>query len=493
MISSNGLASVLLGLDDPQVTRELVSALEAAGHEAACVSPLETTPARGRPTPDLLVIDGDAPGMDLAVVAAAWRRREPPPGMVVLGSTHTARTQAERVHARLVPKPVDPGELVGEIARMLLGGRPDTSLNPDAALRLLGLLGGGLPDDEAAMIIAGSRKVDVTLVREALRPHIFHYATSTYLLERLLQRRTLGSEEARLAISLDGGRTVRGAIDGLPRAPEDHTPVGTLSSYQSARLVWALAASGAAVLTPEPPAGHPTARLRAHLRARKAAFANATHYRVLELGIDATAADVISATALAELRYGPAAVAEHDLGDLAGVAARVWEQVARARLVLGDERLRAEYDAALVPRPAELEERRQRRRAEADDAERAFLRGQHALAAGDVSRAVSELAGAARRFPDHPDYEAYAAWVRFVSDDQRDPSHADRQRLAARERTRAEAALLGRRPWPRALCALGLLCEAAGDAPAAAAHLREALLGDDKLTPARQALARLKM
>jgi hypothetical protein len=38
---------------------------------------------------------------------------------------------------------------------------------------------------------------------------------------------------------------------------------------------------------------------------------------------------------------------------------------------------------------------------------------------------------------------------------------------------------------------VGLLCEAAGDTPAAIAHLREALAIDDKLAPARQALARL--
>jgi CheY-like chemotaxis protein len=485
------LASILLGIDDPQVGRELSLALTTAGHQVAVVAALETTPGPGRATPDLLVLDGDAPGMDVAVVAATWRRREPPPALIVLGATAAGRAQAARVNAPLFPKPADPDELVAEVHRLILGAR-DAHLTPPVALRALGLEGGGLPEDEAALILAGARTIDVALVREALRPHIYEYPLATGLVDKILQRRMLGPEEARLVLSLTGGRTVRGAIDGLPRAADDRTPIGALSSHQAARLMWALASSKAVVLGREPPPSHPTSRLRAHLRARKEALPEGvSHYQVLELGIDAGRAEIDHATMLAELRYGPEAQDLHDLGDLSGLAAQLWEQIVRARVVLGDARLRADYDATLVPRHSELEERRRRRRIDGDEGERLFQRGQLALAEGDIFRAVSDLAAAARRCPGNGDYEAYAAWARFLAEDARASSDPMRKRLAERERAQVEATLRGRRPWPRGLCALGLLAEAAGDRPGAVAFLREALAGDERLGPARHALARM--
>jgi DNA-binding response OmpR family regulator/tetratricopeptide (TPR) repeat protein len=481
------LASVLLGLDDPQVGRDLVAALEEAGHQVKWVPALDVTPGAVKSTPDAIVVDADAPGMDLNVVHASWRRREPPPSLVVLGSTQKDRMEAERLHARFLAKPVVTDQVRDEMARLHGGARGNQLLSSASALRALGLVGGGLPEDEAALIVAGARSVDVTLVREALRPHIFDYAQSTRLVDRLCQRRTLGPEEAKVGVALDGGRTIRGVIDGLPRSADDTTPLGALAAHQAARLLWALASSGAVQLSKEPPAGHPTARLRAHLRARRA-LGNVTHYQVLEVGLHATAAEIDRAFALAQLRYGPDALAQHDLAELVGVAAQIWEQLQRAYAVLGHPRARADYDGALVPRQADLHDQRERRRLDADEAERTFLRGQQALAQGDVFRAMSELAAAARRFPAHPEYDAFAAWARLLADEARG---GDRRQLAERERPRVEQPLLGRRPWPRALYVLGLLCEASGDPGGAAIHLREALAGDEKLGAARQALQRV--
>src|SRR5262249_46802973 len=66
-------------------------------------------------SPDLVVVDGEAPGMELGLVVAAWARRNPSPAMLVLGTTAAVRAAAERVRARFLPKPVVPEELV-EIA-----------------------------------------------------------------------------------------------------------------------------------------------------------------------------------------------------------------------------------------------------------------------------------------------------------------------------------------------------------------------------------------
>jgi hypothetical protein len=482
------VAAILLGLDDPKVGQDLVSVLEAAGHQVSWVPALDVTPNIGRATPDVLIVDGDHAGMDLNVVTASWRRREPPPALIVLGTSQETRADAERVRARMLALPVANEQLLGEIARLSAGAHAQALLSSASALRALGLHGGGLPEDEAALIVAGGRSVDVLLVREMLRPHMFDYAQATRLVDRLVQRRSLGPEESRLALSLDGGRTIRGAVDGLPRLDDDVTPAGALSAHRAARLLWSLASSGALLLSKEPPAGHPTARLRAHVRARKSRLQTASHYQVLEVGLSAAPAEIDRACQLAESRFGPTTLSQHDLGDLTGWAAQIWQQLERAARVLRDPRLRAEYDVQLVPRPAELDQQRQRRRVDADEAEQLFLRGQQALAQGDIFRALSDTAAAARRLPGHPDYEAYTSWVRLLADEARG---GERKGLADRERATAEAALLGRRPWPRALYVLGLIAEAAGDPGAAAAHFREALAGDDRLAAARQALARV--
>jgi CheY-like chemotaxis protein len=481
------VASVLLGIDDPGSGRELGTALTAAGHAVTWVGALEVTPRAAQPTPEIVIVDGDAPGMDLGLLAASWRRREPAPALLVLSATGAGRVAAARVRAQILPKPAQPAELVAETAR-LCAPPAEHGLTPQAALAALGLPGGGPPEDEAALIVNGARALDIDVVREALRPHMHAYATATARVDRLCARRALSVSEARLAVRLDGGRTVRGAIDGFGRTT-DSSPEA-IPAHTAARLLWGLVSGGAVVLSREPPAAHPTARLRAHLRAR-ARLAGAGHYPVLEVGFDAMSIDIERATMLLELRYGPDAVARHDLGDAVGLAETSWEQIQMARQVLGDPRLRASYDATLVRSGPELEESRLRRRMYADEAERSFVRGQHALASGNVFRAVSELAAAARRMPDQPDYEVYAAWARFLADETRGLGGAERIARAQRERSAGEKALLGRRPWPRALFVLGLLCEATGDGAGAIGYFREALVCDDKLVAARQALARL--
>src|SRR5687767_12860342 len=84
--------SVLVGIDDASAGGELVEALERARHQVTWVGALDVGPdARQGRTPDVIIVDGDAPGMDLAVVAAAWNRLDPSPALVVLGSTAATR------------------------------------------------------------------------------------------------------------------------------------------------------------------------------------------------------------------------------------------------------------------------------------------------------------------------------------------------------------------------------------------------------------------
>jgi hypothetical protein len=106
-----------------------------------------------------------------------------------------------------------------------------------------------------------------------------------------------------------------------------------------------------------------------------------------------------------------------------------------------------------------------------------------------VYRAVSETAAACRLHPGHPDCEASLAYARYRADVQ---GGQDRAAVAHRERAVARAALAGRRPWPQALVALGLLAAADEDPDAARWHLHEALRCDPNLPAARQILQRLR-
>ena len=64
--------------------------------------------------------------------------------------------------------------------------------------------------------------------------------------------------------------------------------------------------------------------------------------------------------------------------------------------------------------------------------------------------------------------------------------------MAREERLRAEAAVVGTKPWPRAQLALALLCAADGDSDAAQFQLQNALAADPSLVAAHQLLQRLR-
>lgn len=483
MIRCGQVLSIVLGIDDAAVGSELAGALEEAGHHVSRVGPLDVGPGGGGRRPDVIVVDGDAPGLDLAVMAAGWRQQPPPtPALIVLAATAPARVAAERVRAVVLTKPVAAAALADEVTRVASAPRGVAAPTAASALSVLGLAAGGLPEDEAAAIIAGARTVDPAVVREALRPHVHAYVTVQPLLDALCARRSLTDPEARFALALDGSRTVKGVIDSSG------------DMLAAARLVWALVSGGAVQLTSEPPGdvAHPrarqVARLRDHLRARRARLGKPTPYDVLEVDPDTSPAECERAAMMLGARYMPERLAGMDLGDLAPLVEPLWRQILRARAILVDPVQRQSYDIERLTLEPDADARRMRRRIDQQEAEAAFVRGQRALAAGDAFRAVSELAAAARRLPDEPDYEVYVSWARVCAEEARGQ---DKAAAARRERPTAEAALAGRRPRPRALFALGLLCEAAGDRDDARQHLAEALACDPRLAPARQALARL--
>jgi hypothetical protein len=467
--------SVLVGIDDQALGGALRDILEAQGHAVLLVGPLEVGASGWPQGPHVLVIDGDSPQLDLGVLWAGWGRRADRPVVLVMVGTAEAQRAAERIGALVIAKPISAARLAAEIVQSRAApGAP--VLSASYALRALGLAVGGLAEDEAAAIVSGAAHVSLEIVRDALRPVALHYISPTPIFEALRRRGALDEAALRFALDHAGARTLRPMIDTGGLAPED-----------AARLAWALLSGGALATRPEPRLDGPepherlTARFRAHLRAR-ARLRGQSAWQVLEIEPGSPELEAERAAISFAVRYAPERWQGLDLGSDAELATAVWQHIVWARTTLSTVQGRAAHDLRF-PRPAGEEVRL--RRAHADEAEQAFLRGQRALAAGDAFKAVSELAAAARRFPDEPDHDAYAAWARVVAEAKRG---GDKPKTAARERKSLEDATWGRRPRPRSLLALGLLCDAAGDVAFARLHFQEALAIDPRFVPARQAL-----
>ena len=189
------------------------------------------------------------------------------------------------------------------------------------------------------------------------------------------------------------------------------------------------------------------------------------------------------------VRYSPEQLGKLDLASLTPLVESLWEQIKQAHGALVDPATRQRYEAHVSAQQSHL---KSQWLVGANDAERAvdaLARTQTSLVAGEVFRAVSDAATACRHHPHHPDYEATLAYARYRADVQ---GGKDRVEVAKRERLNAKQSLAGRRPWPHALVALGLLCAAEDDADAARWHLREALIVNPNLPVAQQLLQRLR-
>jgi tetratricopeptide (TPR) repeat protein len=430
--------------------------------------------------PDLVVLDGDDVGVGRLV--EVWRRHDPPPALLLLGATPQAQQAAERRKLPLVPKPIDVKVFL-EIAEAAVRLRFVMAFTPAAAACAVKMRPREDPLENASVVIGGARMIDPGPVRVALRSHALDYVTPTPFLVRLREERALNVPEQNLAMRLDGASTLKAIVDS-----------GALEPTAAGRLLWALVSVGAVAFLPDPHPDGQQPRLRATIRARKNLKARrvrgekALFYDVLEVSPDPDAEEVERACQLLAVWYAPRRMHGLDLGDMAPLVEPTWHQILKARATLAAIDSRIAYERWLLSRGVTLEKRREDWDRGRMDAEEAFLAGQKALGAGEVAKAVSTLAKAARLRPEEPDYEAYAAWARVLSEEQRG---ADRAAVAARERAVAEEVLLGRKPRPRALVALGLLCEAAGDLLAAREAFEDALDCEPRMALAKRALQRL--
>ena len=471
---------VLVAVADVGTGVQLEEALNQAGFEARWDGASVDGP-RGAATQEVVVLDADHLGTRLSEVAEQWRDHATVPGVVAVGTSATAREQAPHAHLTLL----DPGasgptlaSAIREAAKLRLStGMRWTVLR--AALKL--------PPAENDIsswpaTLLHSRNADIELARNALRWHAAHYATTTPLYDQIKEERILSIPELETSAHFDGTKTVQTLVK-----------VGPLDAGGTARLLWALTSMGAVTLTPGvrdlATAGRRALdELRTHLRARVQKLEHSTYFDVLEISPLAEYDEIEAAYRLIGARYSPRAMSRFDLSDLTPLVQPTWDVVTKARATLHDHAQRGRYvdwlrqniaslDTVWVVEPQALQ-----------TAAAAFARGQQILSQGDAHRAMGEFAKACRNHPGHPDYEANLGWARFRV---QVASGKDQREAAMGERLTVEEHLAGRRPWPRALVALALLCAAGGDADAARWHLHIALQIDPNVPAAAQLAQRL--
>jgi hypothetical protein len=475
---------VALALDDVGLAVPLQEILEAAGHHVVWSPLLADGPAAlppGGPPPDVVIM-AEKSGQALGAGLERWRDFLPPPALLAVTLTPGGVQAAAAARVPSVAASAAPREIAGSIDRAL-AARWTGRLAPAYARGALGLAAGPDRARDAAAIVAAARRVDFELVREAMRGQAALYAAATSLLDELRDLRALEIPELELLRGIDGAHTLRSLILAAPAS----------AAQQAGRLLWALCCAGVVSLSPDPPdASTPERRsvraARRHLRARVLRMERATHYDLLEVTPAADTAEIDLAVRMLAVRFAPERLQGLDLGDAAGLVGPVWKAVTEARAILTDPADKLRYNDELRARLSSLSSAWAIGPHDRVRAEQAHARGQRALIGDEPFKGLSEMAAAARAHGDHPDYEASLAWARYRAELARGTA---REQAAAREREAAESALAGRRPWPRALVALALLCVADGDPESARWHLREALACDPNLPAARQFLARL--
>ncbi len=471
---------VVIAVADVGSGVQLEEALNGAGFEAKWDAAQVDGP-HGAPRCEVVILDADVLGARLASVADAWRDLGSVPGVVAVGSSAAAREHAPTARVTLLSpaaKVATLAQAVREAAKLRLATGMRWSVMR-AAMKL------PPADNEPAAwpaTVLHARNVDLDVARAALRWHVQHYATPTATLDRLREERVLTVPELETLAHVAGTQTVQRLVKR-----------GPLDPLQSARLLWAMASMGAIDLTGDvrdvaTPGRRALDEIRRHLRARVARLEKSTYYDVLEITPLAEYAEIEAAYQLVGSRFSPQALGRYDLAELVTHVQPTWEIVEKARGVLVDHAQRGRYTDWLRKNLAQLKTTWAIDVDDSKAAAEAFARGQRALGDGDAHKAMGELARACRHHPDHPDYEANLAWARFRV---QVASGKDARDAALAERSLVEAVILGRRPWPRALVALALLCAAAGDADSARWHLAIALSIDPNVPAAAQLAHRL--
>lgn len=457
----------------------LQESLERAGHRVRWQQdPLNADGQRAPLSSDLVIWRAGSEGC--AEIVHHLRAQDPPPALLLIAHNEGEFGLASSLGVNCFANTATSEDFLIAVENAI-GGRYTAHMSGAFARGLLRLGPTINQLDDAKNILVAARSMDLGPVRECLGPKRDSYICKTDLVSELRKNRILKIPEVEIAIALDGTETIGRLVSATSG-----------DGAMAGRLIWALVSCGAATCTTEPPDPLSPRRrsileIRQHLHARNQRLERATHYDVLEVDRTTHPDDVDQAARALAIRYSPQRLKEYDLGDHAFIVDSAWQQILLARKVLTNLVDRANYDDWLDGHNEPLQSSWACDYDEPEHAREAFARGQHALVRGEAFSALSNFAAACRAHPDNADYETYLCWAKFRA------ATGDESTYQLRDlcRRKAEAALVGRRPWPQALIALALLCAADGDAAAARYHLEEALLVQPQLAAAKALLARL--
>lgn len=150
-----------------------------------------------------------------------------------------------------------------------------------------------------------------------------------------------------------------------------------------------------------------------------------TFYEVLELPADVTSSVALERVAALTAELGPDPHLDRALGPALPAARELWALLDDARATFASDAAREAYDGALAPKAAPAPAGGDQGRDQARDQARkqasledSFLRGQQALASGELVLALGcfELALASR--PDDTEYESYLGWTQVLTGDE---------------------------------------------------------------------------
>ncbi|MFH0899876.1 MAG: DUF4388 domain-containing protein [Pseudomonadota bacterium] len=344
--------------------------------------------------------------------------------------------------------------------------------------------------DAAEVILQGIRRhcgpeqLEATLA-------LYHnkYAALALSFDLQRERFRFSAIEQRFLAQLRGDRTVRAMIEG-----------GILDSIHAMQVTYALLVVDGLDLADQPiprpsprlPAGADAGKetparnlAREEVLSRHLRLSGRSHYEVLDLRPDANAAEIEASYQQLAGRFSPEQLVALSLGDAYERATEVWAQIDLAYRTLLDPVRRTGYDEALRYKTKSPSSPPARRYLRSDQfaAEAAFQRGLAELSSGRTIEASIDFARARALAPAEPEYSCYEIWASCL---QAIDSGAAPKTTAEAARARMEATLVGRRPRPRALYALALVCQAMDDSKTAREHLRAALAFDPSFVEAKK-------
>ncbi len=439
------MAQTLITFEDVALGMQYQEKLDAAGHASHWergALPGNTTHAW-----QCVVIEADSHLKVLPQIVQQWRNRLPMPAIVACTENQVVAQRCHSLGVSVINSSMSGDVLVNIIARAYKF-RCSSEMSVAMALAHLELKPAATFGDNALRIVAQLPSSDLQVVRAALQREANKYPSTTQHLQFLRHHRVLTVGDLEFLNHAEGHLSLKSLLS-----------LGPIDVWRSARLLWGLVSVGAVALSEDPIALTPlsvnTAQLRRSLRTRRDRLARATYYDVLEVLPSAEDQEIEVAARQLAFLFHPDQFKSIDIADLAPVVEPIWTQVLKARKTLLDMVERRKYNDWLQQHLAELDTPWLAEGENPEIAKRAYSEGQSALMSGDVHRAVSLLAKAARCHPTHPIYETTLCWARYRS-------RASEPGVVTKERELAEQSLLGRRPFPQALMPTALLCLADG-------------------------------